>query len=177
MNDWLEQELARQLAPVTAPPGLWERMQSPRRPVSWDLRWTVLPAIAAVILVAWAGFLWKQQYDFRSGNFAAIRAWVKAQADIDIDLPRNSANAHVRILGVRMLRVRGLPVAAIDYIANGDRETLMVSGKDPALADSPVASRHILKAKQDGDTRLVSWNMRNENYTLTDSHGACLLCH
>jgi anti-sigma factor RsiW len=174
MNDtqWLERELARQLAPVAAPPGLWDRVQNPRRP----LRWSAWPAFALATMLITAGVFWKVDAARPPRDFASIRKWVKAQADIDIDLPEKTP-ASVRILGVRMLRVQGLPTAAIDYVANGDVATLMVSGKNPALDDDSGTSRHVLTSIQEGDTRLVSWNMRNESYTLTDSHGACLLCH
>lgn len=205
MNDaapWLERELARQLAPVAAPESLWIRMHEPRRS-AWpgaSIRWMLWPAVAALTLAVCAGVFREvnlrgtekltshdlaelaaggREFDFRSSDFGAVRLWVKAKADIDIDVPEEPAgeNARVRVLGVRLIRLRGFRVAAIDYRAGEDLATLLVSAKHSGLRGNGE-----VKMKSGGNTRLISWNMRNQIYAISvsgaeDVHGACLLCH
>lgn len=157
---WLEKELARQLAPVTAPESLWDRinrqpLRPPRRVLHVDRAfWPVavvmlLLAVAGVVrtiridrdpgtltdrelalVVSGAGA--SGAFDFRSDSFEITRKWVKAAANIDIDLPagqRVADHNFVRLLGVRMTKLRGLPVAAIDYRVGDQVATLFVSGK------------------------------------------------
>ena len=198
---WLEKELARQLAPVAAPESLWGRIdRQPRPRHRLSLEWLFWPVAAAMVLVAVAGALRSLNadrdparftdqelavlartsgFDFRSDNFADIRAWVKARANIDIDLPPGrhpgqppADRGAVRLLGVRMLDLRGLPIAAVDYRAGGEAATLLVSGKRAGLTSNRPYSQG----------RLVSWNMRDETYTIAlssvrNARGACLLCH
>lgn len=212
MNDtapWLERELARQLAPVAAPESLWNRIHEPRRSVGRgdSFRWTVWPAVALLTLLVCAGVFRtlnmrgaeelsvqelaelaknSKDFDFRSSDFGAIRSWVKAESNIDIDLSDESSaaeNASVRVLGVRLIRFRGLPVAAIDYRVGDDFATLLVSGKRADVGGNSDVGKHLFRAmKSAGNTRLVSWNMRNQNYAVAFTggqsvHGACLLCH
>ena len=49
--------------------------------------------------------------DFRSDDPAEIRSWVKARVNVDIDLPAGSSR--VRLLGARLIRFNGAPVAAV----------------------------------------------------------------
>ena len=202
----LERELARQLAPVAAPETLWDRIHEPRpspprgMPIAWfSKHWLAWPA-AAVVLLACAGGYWKmnhtreplaelppasRDFDFRSSDFGAIRKWVKAESNIDIDLPDGSAAsaAPVLLLGVRLIRFRGSPAAAIDYHIGEGAATLVVSGKQPGLSGNTEVGKHLFSAmKSAGKEHLLSWNMRNQNYTIAysgdkDLGGACLLCH
>jgi hypothetical protein len=211
---WLEKELARQLAPVTAPESLWDRInRQPRRPPRRALVDRAFWPVAVVMLVlAFAGVLrtlsadrdpdtFTEQelallgasggFDFRSDNFEAARTWVKAEANIDIDLPAGQPVADpalhpervVRLLGVRMVQLRGLPIAAIDYRVGDEVATLFVSGKRPGLTGNAGASRHVFsRTKSAGDARLYSWSMRNQTYTIAfsgagNSRAACMLCH
>jgi len=82
---WLERELARQLAPVAAPDGLWGRIQEarrmPRRSVSF--RWAIWPAFALLTLFVCAGALRKvnlarEQLNSRSGAVAIFTKPVNA---------------------------------------------------------------------------------------------------
>jgi hypothetical protein len=202
---WLEQELARQLAPVSAPETLWDRISEPRRSVarglaiafSWN--WVAWPA-AVVVVIAFAGVYWKvnrareplaelppasRDFDFRSHDFGAIRKWVKAESNIDIDLPDGSAGsaAPVMLVGVRLIRFRGSPAAAIDYHVGEGAATLVISGKKGGLSGNTDAGKHVFSAvKSAGGKRLLSWNMHDQNYTIAFSanqelRGACLLCH
>jgi hypothetical protein len=207
---WLEKELARQLAPLAAPESLWDRINQrqrrPRRRVSLD--WAFWPAAAAMVFLAFAGLLLtrgahrdpgtlteqelavlasgSRGFDFRSDSFEDTRAWVKAEANIDIDLPSGQAAADrgpVRLLGARMIQLRGLPIAAIDYRVGDEMATLLVSGKHAGLSGNTEASRHLFsRIKSAGNARLFSWNMRNQTYMIAFSgaknpRGACLLCH
>jgi hypothetical protein len=207
---WLEKELARQLAPVSAPESLWDRINQrqpgPRRRA--PLERAFWPVLAAMVLLALAGVLrtlgaardteklaeqelaavagTSRGFDFRPESFEDTRKWVKAEANIDIDLPPVQPavdHATVRVLGVRLIHLRGLPVAAIDYGFGDEVATLFVSGKRAGLAGNTEASRHLFsRPKSAADAQFVSWNMRNETYTIAfpgakNFHGACLLCH
>jgi|SRR5579863_703726 len=205
---WLERELARQLAPVAAPESLWDRVhrqqgRQQRRPVRRiALERAFWPVAVAMVLMAFAGVLrtlsvnresdqlpeqalalfgrTSGDFDFRSNSFAETRAWVKAQADIDIDVPASRPAADrgaVRWLGTRIIRLHGLPVAAIDYRVGDQVATLFVSGKRAGLTGSAKASKHLFSRG-----RFVSWNMRSQTYAIAlsgtqNSRGACLLCH
>jgi len=202
---WLEKELARQLAPVTAPESLWDRMNQQRRrpPRRIALERAFWPVAVVMLLLAVAGVVRtigvdrdpdtltaeelalikvSGTFDFRSDSFEATRTWVKAEANIDIDLPAGQrvAGGVVRLLGVRMARLRGLPVAVIDYRIGDEVATLFVSGKH---AGPTLNGRHLFApTKSAGDARLYSWNMRNQTYAIAfsgadNSHAACLLCH
>jgi hypothetical protein len=204
---WLARELSSQLAPVAAPDGLWARIQegrsAPRRSVSF--RWTVWPAFAALTLVSCIGLLRQltgmnrltqgelaeissgsKDPDFRSNDFRAIRAWVSAQTNIDIDLPAGQSVGGARpvlLIGARLIRFRGSRVAAIDYRVGDRVATLLVSGKRPRLSWSTEPSRHLFsQIRTQGGGRALSWDMGNEVYTIAfagarEFHGACLICH
>ena len=149
-------ELARQLAPVAAPDSLWDRInrvpsqpqRGPRRGI--PLEWAFWPVAAAMALLAFAGISRALQdiaprdtlpeeelaliartpteLDFRSDSFEETRAWVKAEANIDIALPPEQPTGYVRLLGARIIQLRGLRIAAIDYRAGDRLATLFVSG-------------------------------------------------
>ncbi len=206
-SPWLARELSRQLAPVAAPDGLWAGIQearsAPRR--SFSFRWTIWPAFAALTLVSCVGLLRQltgmnrltqtelaeisagpKDPDFRSNDFTAIRAWVSAQTNIDIDLPPGQSPGGappVRLLGARLIRFRGSRVAAIDYSVGDRVATLLVSGKRPRLSWSTEPSPHLFsQISTQGGGRALSWDMGNEVYTIAfagarEFHGACLICH
>ena len=206
-NLWLERELARQLAPVAAPDSLWDRVNRPpqsgrrfqpsRRAT---LEWLFWPIAAVMMLLAIAGMLRSSnterdlaalpaaatRLDFRSPDFQAARAWVKAHANIDIDLPSQADTpdrSPVQVLGARLIQFNGLPVAAIDYRTGNEVATLFVSAKRAGLNGNAESSRHLFTRIQSaGNERLFSWNMRNQTYAIAFSgtenvHAACLLCH
>jgi anti-sigma factor RsiW len=204
----LARELTRQMAPVTAPEALWDRLKTGRPQRRGSLEWVFWPVAAAMVLLAFAGVLrtlkvqrnphdrlTEQElavaaaprgFEFRSDNFEESRAWVKEQANIDIDVPSRQPAADrgtVRLLGARLIRVHGLPVAVIDYHVGDEVATLLVSGKRPGLTGNTEVSPHLFsQIKTAGNERLLSWNMRNQTYTIAfsgmkNSHAACLLCH
>jgi hypothetical protein len=209
-SNWLEQELSRQLGPARAPESLWSRIETGPRPVRPNAApgWVLWPAVAAVALLVLAG-IWRVRngpaepdpfreqelallrspvrgYDVRPVNLQETRAWAKAEANIDIDTPSGEpppdAGA-VRVIGARMMNYRGVRVAAINYRAGDETATLFVSGKRAGLSGNTEISKHLFsQIESDGDQRIVSWNMRNQTYSISwpgakSSRGACLLCH
>lgn len=210
MNDttpWLERELSRQLAPVGAPESLWYRIQTGRpTPRRDSFRWAVWPAVALVTLIICAAAFRQmsiigterltaqdlaelaqtsRDFNFRSEDFGAIRSWIKAEANVDIDLPdgpTGAESAQIRLLGVRLTRLRGVPVAAIDYRVGSEMATLLVSARHSGLAADSGTGRHMFSTMKATGTRLVSWNMRDQSYAIAFSgtgnmHEACMLCH
>jgi hypothetical protein len=205
VSPWLERELARQLAPVAAPGNLWYRIHQPReefatRRVSGD--WFFWPVVAVMVLLvcagAWRTLVTQQNpdnmsdqdllvmaksssaLDFRSESFDEIRRWVKAEANIDIDVPGGPPVAErvtVKMLGARLIHFHGMPVAVVDYLVGAGVATLFVSGKHAGLRGDSEVTKHLFS-----DQPRFSWNMRNETYTIAysgsrSSRPACLLCH
>lgn len=169
---WLEMELTRQLSPVTAPPSLWQSIET--RPTMQRVTtggWVLWPAVAFMLLFACGALLRNvrditqltgqelrsladspQACDFWSDDPAEIRNWIKSKGNIDVEIPAERSGA-IRLAGARLLRVRGNVVAAIAYRMTGGAATLLVSGGHP----------------------------RNQIYEVAfsggDSQGDCLLCH
>lgn len=208
MNErWLEKELERQLAPVAAPGALWDRITGARvgRPARTQRRvpypWA-LWAAAAVLIAATIGVVrWRLAgtgedrfaerevalaaehtgTDFGAASFDDVREFVKARANIEIELPKRHPSANsspARVTGVRLVKVDRVPVAAIDYVVKGEKATLYVSGRRAGLKGDDMGPSLHLHSRQG----LTYWNMRNETYTIafesaTNPHGACMLCH
>lgn len=209
-SNWLEQELASELAPVRAPQSLWGHIETGPRRVRPNASpaWLLWPVAATVSLLAIAG-VWRVStgspepdpfrdqelallrspvhgYDVRPANLQETRAWAKTEANIDIDTPAGEPQpdaAAVRVVGARMINYRGLRVAAINYRAGDENATLFVSAKRPGLRGNTEIAKHMFsQIASDGDRQIVSWNMRNQTYSIAwpgakNSRGACLLCH
>jgi hypothetical protein len=194
-SPWLAKELSRQLAPVSAPAFLWDRIHAPQpRPRRTALSWMLWPLVASAALLACVGayrefgvargLLSERELaglvensrglDFRSDDPVGIRTWVKARTNIDIDLPVEQTTIKggpVRLLGARLTHLRGVPVVAIDYRAGDNTATLLVSSQPSPLTGNTDPAK-----------RLYSWNMRNQTYMIAssgtkDPRGACVLCH
>jgi hypothetical protein len=196
VNKRLERELYLQLAPVPAPEGLWYWIKQPQRNARprAALDWAFWPAAVLMALLALGGIVrafgsrpaGDQSFmamartaggpAYRSGNFDDIRTWVKNEADIDIDLPagQSGANRPVKLLGARLLRFRGVQVAAIDYRIGAQAATLFVSGKHEGSV--------IPRMETALDHGIYSWSLRDETYMVSysgppASREACMLCH
>src|SRR5262249_47548713 len=89
----------------------------------------------------------------------------------------------VRLLGARVLRRRGVPVAAVAYQVGQGDATLLVSRAQPAGSGNTAAPKHPLaKVGFSAGARAFSWSMRQQTYALatsvvSDPQIACLLCH
>ena len=190
---WLEMELARQLNPVTAPETLWGRIHEPRNPPRAS-SFRLWPIAAALLLTASGGVAWRislardpvsameklaerelngpQRFDLRSQNPLEIRAWVKAKTNIDIELPGSSA---VRLLGARLIRLDGGPIAAVAYKVGDSPATLFVCRKRSGGAST---AEHVFSR---AESRLHTWTMRDQVFTIAsaakDPQAACQLCH
>ena len=197
LNESLERELRARLAPVSAPESLWGDVQRARRearPGAAKLDWAFWPVAAALALLALGGMVrafgsrfssdqellsmsrGAERAEYRSGNFDDIRTWVKDRADIDIDVPagRTGTDRNVRILGARLLRVRGVNVAAIDYRVGEKAATLFVTGKH--------VENVLPQEEPAGERGRYSWDRGSETYLVSyagpqASREACLLCH
>jgi anti-sigma factor RsiW len=196
----LEMELAHHLGPVAAPEALWDRIheqRTPRRGTSFRL-W---PIAAALLLMGSGGIAWRislardpvsnmeklaerelnglagspQELNLRSEDPLEIRTWVKAKTNIDIELPGGGA---VRLLGARLIRLEGTPIAVVAYKVGDSSATLFVCRKRSA-AGGNQSTKHVFSRV---DARLFTWSMREQVYTIAspsakDPQAACLLCH
>jgi hypothetical protein len=171
---------------------LWDRIQeqrTPRRDSSFRL-WAIAAALLLTVsaVVAWRISLARDpvsamerlaqrelagphEFDFRSGDASEIRTWVKARTNIDIELPESSA---VRLLGARLIRLDGSPVAAVGYQVGDSAATLLVCRKRSGAS----TTKHVFSRVE---SRLLTWTMREQVYTIAsaskDPQAACLLCH
>jgi hypothetical protein len=205
-ESWLEQELRSGLRPVTAAPDLWHRIQeggsradrTPPVPLSWAL-------LALLAVLAVGGGVWSFQriagrapldlatlteaeinglleasgeLDIRSADFFAIQNWIRQNSQLN--LVRGSGEApggRVRILGARILRIRGSAVVLLAYLVGGHQNMLLVSG-DRRKWDTVSADGHAFSRT----SRLISWRMHDQNYAIAaarmqDAQDGCVLCH
>ena len=173
MSDWIDFELADQMTPVAAPECLWERIETARRaPAKAPVRW---PIAAVVTLITAAATLWVLELrgqtpfsleqlaaqelhrsgplDFDSGDPAAVAAWIRANAGVEIGLPDKTP---VRILGASMIRRSGMRIGAVRYEAAGAPAILLIS-----------------RASAAGDRAHRYFSLACEGPT----EAACQLCH
>jgi hypothetical protein len=169
MHDQTEDALRQHLGRVTAPPELWERVQSaspragaPRFPMAWA-------AVAVVLVMAVAGWsVWKtgaRPIKIQTASASEVHNWVLANSGLDVPLPARPGSL-VEILGASIDRA----VATISYRVGELRATLSVA-KD-ASGDAPHTGTEISS----------TWTMGGQSYTIAvsgpgDLHAACLLCH
>ncbi len=142
------------LGRVRAPEELWRRVNQQARPQESFTRARKLAwSVAAAVL--FAGVVWNlPRPEFRSGDPAAIRAWVQQHAGIDLPLAHSGP---ARIESVRLQR-NGVELA---YRTNGRRATISVSKAAAAGAHwSAGGSSYVLACATPGDL-----------------DGSCGLCH
>jgi hypothetical protein len=189
-------ELSRHLGPVKAPDSLWDRVQGagvssrerrPARAITWQ--WATV-ALATVAVVAGVTF-WSNrsltseelavralsrspsQMEFRSGDLAELRTWIKAGTGLDLPFPGHLAPS-VHLVGAHVSR-KGIPTAEISYRV-GDVDATLVVSKAPADGDG----RHTFKKSGSyHGAHFQSWTMRGQMYTIAAANASkgCMLCH
>jgi hypothetical protein len=193
MINKFDAELSRHLQPVTAPEGLWERIQEGRasQPVErarWPL-WAFAAALAAMVALCCFSLRssttsyvaqlaardlagGSARLDFRSSDAAEIRVWVKANAGLDVPLPAENS---VRLIGVSLIRDGG-PAACISYRIGNREGRLVVAGGASAMPQHRAMEHGV-----DQGAALASWVMQGQTYALAsapqDLRAACVLCH
>jgi hypothetical protein len=178
MNQRLELELQRGLREVSAPPELWDRVQSSRRDLNrteersrklvWALVPTVVLATVALSLVRPPVRQDSQPIAFHCQNPAQLRAWVKANTGLDVPL-RAAPAASIQLIGAQSREGR----VEIAYTAGNHDALLLVSRAGASSANEP-------HARVSGN--VSSWVMDGQRFTLTASDAAelqlaCKLCH
>lgn len=181
MPEWLEQELAHDLAPVRAPQALWVsiRTRAPRprhRRVAWP--WAAAGSVAAAALVllvalsqpsltqfAATQLAENENPDFRSHNPQEISRWLREHAGVEVALP---AETKVDLQGACTVRRRGSIFGGIMYRVDARNAILLVS----RTAKMKAPARH-------GES---TWTAHNQLYALafsgpSGSHLPCQLCH
>ena len=191
---WLEGELRAELAPVAAPPGLWARLARRRHVAPTRLLW---PVIVLALLLASADLLWEftkargslrqiaqpaasdlalvaagaGQCDIYSSDPAHIRQWVKSRSGIEIEFPAHPAS--VRIVGAKVVSVRGTLIASVSYEA-GQKAGTMLVWKNGRRTES---SKHALPSAAESRGELVSWTQGENAFAAGPERDACRLCH
>jgi hypothetical protein len=180
----LESELQRGLREVTAPPELWDRIQTPQIPQSngsnrglvWAMAATVVLAAVALSLVRSSDEVSavralasnSQRIAFHCQNPAQLRAWVKATTGLDVPL-RITPPASIQLVGARNVGAH----VEIAYQARNRDAVLVVSKADAAAPNVPHS--HV-------SGKVSSWVMDGQRFTLAcddavDLQLACKLCH
>jgi len=183
MIEWIDQELTRQLAPVPAPEGLWNRIHEQRRPLRVTRRFNKTWAIAGValflLLAGSAGQRSLRVGEIHCADPAEVRAWIRNQVGFDVPLPDQppAGGEPVSLISARFDRRRGEPAAAITYRVGNDVVDMRVG---PARQPSGRHSQPRIEST--ATTRTVSWEMGDESYAVTltaaaASDHACVLCH
>jgi len=203
-GSWLEAELARQLAPVSAPDSLWSRIHEQRRPLRVRPNpWTAWSLAGAALLMLLLGLVWRlgavrdpsqdlealagrelrnvangsEALGIRSSDPAEIQRWMKAKLAVDLRLADHPGNPAVRLLGARVLRFDRFSAGLISYRVGDDFAVMLVSD-GPAAGPGHKSPR----TGSSGDMRLYSWNQGANSYAMAfgsakESKGPCLLCH
>jgi hypothetical protein len=171
----VKSELQLALRQVTAPPELWDRVQSARvsRPQTTSRGFVWALALAVVLLAVALSRIQSpvrqdsQQIAFHCQNPAQLRAWVKANTKLDVPL-RAVPPASIQLIGAR-----AVPGGAeIAYRAGKRDAVLRVSRAD--------GSANVPHSRVSG--KVSSWVMDGQRFTLAcdDPAGlqlACKLCH
>jgi hypothetical protein len=185
-------ELQKGLHPVTAPPDLWDRIQTPKaappggsnRRLVWALAAMVVVAVMALSVLqarreSFAGdesFALQmlnsdsQRIAFHCQNPSQLRAWVRARTGFDLPL-RAESSPSIQLIGAQTIGgSRGVEVA---YRA-GNRDAVLVVSRAEAGSAEPSHRRV--------SGNISSWVMDGQRYTLAcnnpaDLQLACKLCH
>ena len=185
MSDWLELELAEQLAAVRAPEALWARVnhaappaagRRTSRPGAWG--WVAAAAMAATTLavtlsipspslsqLAAAELAKSRPADFRSGDPKEIAKWLRVNASVDLSIPASTA---VQLTGARAIERSGARIGEVLYRVAG-RDAVLLVGRAGALG---APTRHGQSV----------WQAHGQVYALAFAEPAqpnlaCRLCH
>jgi hypothetical protein len=184
MSDWLDLQLAHDLRPVTAPEGLWGRVQSARRPMPKRKFAVSMPALVAATalvaaLVVWSGrrgvgleelaaheLARAERLELRSSDAVEIGAWLRREAGVEVAIP---ASDRVRLEGARVIRRGGASVGEVAYRVGDNRALLLVASADAGFR-APL--------KHGG----LTWQKQRQLYAIASSisdrpQAACILCH
>jgi len=159
-KQWIEQELEQSLRRVAAPQDLWDRIHSSQQPrIRVRTRFMAWATVPVVMLVA----LWGSHprsnaaIQFRSSDPGEIRAWVRANADLDV--PLHDGN----LAGASIVSPRTVEIA---YRTGGHEMSLFVSD-----AAAPVRAA----------VGTISWSAGGQAYLLACAEPqylkSCALCH
>ena len=175
INTWLGPELERGLREVTAPPELWDRIQSPKVvPVGASNRMAVWAMAATVVLVAIGlsavhrdNVMLPAATADRCQNPAQLRAWVRARTGLDLPLHAGSSPS-IQVIGARAVGGR----VEIAYKA-GNRDALLLISRENA-GPANVSNRV--------NGNVSTWVMAGQRFTLASNDSAdlqlaCKLCH
>jgi anti-sigma factor RsiW len=197
-KDWHEPELNRHLSPVKAPDELWDRIQGTdvisferaQRPVRrFAMAWVTVAAVAVAAVAGTA--LWRnrnlsseeravralarapEQVEFRSGDLAEIRNWVKESSGLEVPL-RGLPAGNVQLIGASLTR-SGAPTAEIAYRV-GNMDAALVISK---MAEGGDGRHAFVKSGSYHGANFQSWTMRGEMFTIAaaDARAGCMLCH
>ena len=164
-----------------------------RNTVRMKAGWVFWPAVATILLLATGDLAWevgRARATMRlsdselaaistgtgtridSSDPAAIRIWVKARTNMDVDLNCGGARK-VQLAGARLINFRDKLVAAISYKLDGNDGLMFVSKKGLVFERARASA---------AETRLVSWSGRNQSFSLTyppvrSLDPACVQCH
>lgn len=199
----LEQALRKHLGRNAAPQDLWSRVEKARRApatrrLPLPLAGRLTPALAVLTVAVGGWVLWQQfskpqsvealavdalgrgpeHLQFRSDRAAEIRAWLRANAGLDVPLPPRHSPL-IEIVGAAVIENQGR-IAEIAYRV-GDRNAALLVRKDPSGTRS--YQQHTVRPSESfKEARVSSWSMRGQSYTLAwaapgEFRVACLLCH
>jgi hypothetical protein len=193
----LQEMLRRDLARVEAPAELWGHLQGARLAKAsdtvWPRAWALAAALAIVVAVlavgmheppaplaaSASGVVAAGHLEFQSGDPAQIRAWLNAQAGIDVALPV-VPQPSVRLLGASVVNRVEPAVQVVYRVGNREASLLVEKTSRPEGAGAGGARHADLKADSNGGK--ITWVMHGQMYTLEcfgpeDARIACLLCH
>ena len=158
-KQWMVEELEQSLRRVCAPEELWDRIQSPQhtraRVRTRFMAWAAVPML--MFVAVWGTHSRNNpSIQFHSSDPAEIRAWVNANAGLDV--PLHAGN----LAGAKVLSAQ---TAEIAY---------RVGGRDVSLLVSKTAD-----VQRNG--RSVSWTTGGQTYLLAcaepQDFKACVMCH
>ncbi len=194
----LDPILKKHLARVEAPANLWNHVRGPVRPerpayFAWAAS---AAALAVVVAGGWAVVnqfqaplsvearaiaaldRGSEELAFQTEDAAAIRKWLRTNADIDIPLPPKHSSV-IRIQGASFSG-ENPRMAEVAYQVGEFKAALLVTKNASGVASYP---KHDFRGSDPFQAaRVTSWSLKGQNYTLAwtapgEFRTACLLCH